>query len=78
MKNASLLRPSLQDFVREISQGNRVVLAQAITLIESKLDEDRALAEQLIEIFKEIEMRFCIISFSSEICVPVAKKPGTN
>ncbi len=49
MKNASLLRPSLQDFVREISQGNRVVLAQAITLIESKLDEDRALAEQLIE-----------------------------
>lgn len=49
MKNASANRLSLQDFVHEILHGNRVVLAQAITLAESKLDEDRALTEQLIE-----------------------------
>ncbi len=42
-------RLSLNDFIREISQGNAVVLAQAITLAESKLDDDRVLAEQLIE-----------------------------
>ena len=49
MKNTATNRLPLQDFVREISLGNRIVLAQAITLVESKLDEDRALAEQLIE-----------------------------
>jgi LAO/AO transport system kinase len=49
LKNTATNRLPLQDFVREISKGNRVVLAQAITLVESKLDEDRALAEQLIE-----------------------------
>ena len=49
MKNTATNRLPLQDFVREISFGNRIVLAQAITLVESKLDEDRALAEQLIE-----------------------------
>ncbi len=49
MKNASANRLSLQDFDREISLGNPVVLAQAITLAESKLDEDRSLADQLIE-----------------------------
>lgn len=49
MKNTATNRLPLQDFVREILQGNSFVLAQAITLVESKLDEDRALAEQLIE-----------------------------
>jgi LAO/AO transport system kinase len=49
LKNTTTNRLPLQDFVREISQSNRVVLAQAITLVESKLDEDRTLAEQLIE-----------------------------
>jgi len=49
LKNAATNRLPLQDFVREISLGNRIVLAQAITLVESKLDEDRTLAEQLIE-----------------------------
>jgi LAO/AO transport system kinase len=49
LKNTTTHRLPLQDFVREILRGNRVVLAQAITLVESKLDEDRALAEQLIE-----------------------------
>lgn len=49
MKNAATIRLSLQDYAREISQGNRVVLAQAITLVESKRDQDRVLAEQLVE-----------------------------
>lgn len=49
MKNPISNRLSLNDFTHEILQGNTVVLAQAITLAESKRDEDRELAEQLIE-----------------------------
>lgn len=49
MKNPSASRLALKDFINEITKGNRVVLAQAITLVESKLEEDRLLAEQLIE-----------------------------
>ncbi len=49
MKNSGTNRLSYHDFVSEILKGHRVVLAQAITLAESKLYEDRLLAEQLIE-----------------------------
>lgn len=49
MKNTPANRLTLQDFGREIPKGNRVVLAQAITLAESKRSEDRTLAEALIE-----------------------------
>lgn len=37
------------EFVLEISRGNVIVLAQAITLAESKLDDDKALADKIIE-----------------------------
>ena len=49
MKNSAPSRFSLPYFVKEITDGNVIVLAQAITLAESKLEEDRVLAEQLIE-----------------------------
>jgi LAO/AO transport system kinase len=49
LKNSVSNRLSLEDFIQEISRGNSVVLAQAITLAESKLDDDRVLAEQVIE-----------------------------
>lgn len=49
MKNTTTHRLAIQDFQEEITRGNVVVLAQAITLAESKLEEDRILAEQLIE-----------------------------
>ncbi len=49
MKNPSASRLTMNDFINEITKGNRVVLAQAITLVESKLEEDRIVAEQLIE-----------------------------
>jgi LAO/AO transport system kinase len=49
LKNSLTNRLPVQDFIREISQGNVVVLAQAITLAESKQEEDRAMAEQVIE-----------------------------
>lgn len=39
----------MNDFINEITKGNRVVLAQAITLVESRLEEDQRLAEQLVE-----------------------------
>ncbi len=49
MKNTIPSRLPINDFVSEIAKGNTVILAQAITLAESKLDEDRELSEQLIE-----------------------------
>lgn len=49
MKTPNNKRLSLKDFIHEILLGNAVVLAQAITLAESKRDDDRILAEELIE-----------------------------
>lgn len=45
----SSAKPSLTDFVSEIPRGNRVLLAQAITLVESQKPEDQAAADELIE-----------------------------
>ncbi len=42
-------RLTLPDYVNGIRQGDKVILAQAITLAESQLDSDVHLAEQLIE-----------------------------
>lgn len=42
-------RLSLQEFNDGILSGNRVVLSRAITLIESKQEKDRELAEKIIE-----------------------------
>jgi LAO/AO transport system kinase len=42
-------RISLEEWVKEIQRGNTVWLAQAITLAESARQEDRQLAESLIE-----------------------------
>ena len=41
---------TLQQYTDGISQGNRVVLGQAITLIESSLPDDQFLAAQLLEV----------------------------
>ncbi len=43
-------RLSLDDYLNGILDGNRVVLSQAITLVESKLAEDNLLAEDLINL----------------------------
>lgn len=42
-------RLSLNEYVDGVLAGNRVVLAQAITLVESRLDADTQLAHQLLE-----------------------------
>lgn len=39
----------VEDFVEEIKQGNRTVLSQAITLVESTLPEHRLLARKIVE-----------------------------
>lgn len=49
MKNQLAHRHTLEEFVDEISKGNTTVLAKAITLVESKLEKDRQMAENLIE-----------------------------
>lgn len=41
--------PSRKEFLDGILRGDRLLLARAITLIESAREDDRALAEQLIE-----------------------------
>jgi LAO/AO transport system kinase len=42
-------RLAVNDYAEGISKGNRVILGQAITLIESNLHNDQLLASQLIE-----------------------------
>lgn len=49
MKNPIISRLPLNVYIQEIARGNTIVLAQAITLAESKRHADRILAEQLIE-----------------------------
>ena len=41
--------PSVETYVAAISQGNRVVLSQAITLLESTRPEHQAVAQQIID-----------------------------
>lgn len=48
-KNSLQKRLSLAEYQEGILAGNKVILAKAITLVESSLPEDAALAEQLIE-----------------------------
>ena len=45
MSNASL---SLEDYVDGVKNGNRIILAQAITLIESKKRSDQEKAQELL------------------------------
>ncbi len=49
MKSHNQTTLSHAEFAHEIQQGNRVVLAKAITMIESKLAKDRQKGQQLIE-----------------------------
>lgn len=49
LKNIAAKQIKLENFISEIPKGNTVMLAQAITLAESLLPEDVALANQLIE-----------------------------
>ena len=49
MKNIASKRPELANFITEIPKGNKVMLAQAITLVESTLAKDIILANDLVE-----------------------------
>ena len=42
-------RKSLEEYKQGVIQGNRVILSQAITLVESNLDSDSELAGQLVQ-----------------------------
>lgn len=49
MKKISRERLNLQEYQNGLASGHKVVLAKAITLVESKLPSDEELAESLIE-----------------------------
>ncbi|MDH4091848.1 MAG: methylmalonyl Co-A mutase-associated GTPase MeaB [Cyclobacteriaceae bacterium] len=49
MKQSIKPRPKLDQLVNGILQGDRVILGQAITLVESKLEHDARLAESALE-----------------------------
>lgn len=49
MKNIASKRPELANFITEIPNGNKVMLAQAITLVESTRADDINLANELVE-----------------------------
>ena len=42
-------RLSADEYIEGVISGNRTILSQAITLIESKLPDDEALAEEVLE-----------------------------
>jgi len=49
LKNIAAKQINLENFISEIPKGNTVLLAQAITLIESNLSEDIITANKLVE-----------------------------
>jgi LAO/AO transport system kinase len=61
---------SRSDYLRGILEGDRAILARAITLIESSLPSDRDLAEQIIE--------DCLPHAGAALCVGVTGVPGAG
>ena len=49
LKLARKPRLSVDQFIEGIKEGNRIILSQAITLIESSLPENQALSQKIIE-----------------------------
>ncbi len=62
--------PSVSEYVEGILQGNRVVLSQAITLIESTRAEHQVLAQQIIE--------QCLPHAGKSIRIGITGSPGVG
>ena len=67
-KKSTLL--TSDEFVKEILSGNRVVLSQAVTLIESSLAEHHQLAQEIIE--------KCLPHSGNSIRVGITGVPGAG
>lgn len=63
-------RLSAQEYIEGVLAGNRILLSQAITLIESELDADRALALQVLD--------GCIEQSGNSIRVGITGVPGVG
>ena len=63
-------RLSVDEYIAEIISGNRVVLSQAITLIESKAPHDIAIANQIIE--------KCLLHSGNSIRIGITGVPGAG
>jgi len=63
-------RLSVDEYVAEILAGNRVVLSQAITLIESKAPQDIVIANQIIE--------KCMLHSGNSIRIGITGVPGAG
>ncbi|MDR0206801.1 MAG: methylmalonyl Co-A mutase-associated GTPase MeaB [Bacteroidales bacterium] len=63
-------RLSTDEYVAEILAGNRVVLSQAITLIESKASKDIVIANQIIE--------KCMLNSGNSIRLGITGVPGAG
>ena len=61
---------SIQQYVEGILRGDRTILAQAITLVESSLEADRNLAEQIVE--------DCLPQSGNSIRVGITGVPGAG
>ncbi len=62
--------PSVSEYVEGILQGNRVVLSQAITLIESTRTEHQELSQQIIE--------QCLLHAGKSIRIGITGAPGVG
>jgi len=63
-------RLSVDEYIAEILAGNRVVLSQAITLIESKAPQDIVIANQIIE--------KCMLHSGNSIRIGITGVPGAG
>ncbi len=65
-------KPKLQfeDYIEGIQKGNRTILSQAITLIESEREEDKELASRIIQ--------FCLKKQTSSFRIGITGVPGVG
>lgn len=63
-------KPTLAAYIKGIQSGNRVVLSQAITLVESQKQEHQVLAQQIIEA--------CLPKASAPIRIGITGAPGVG
>lgn len=70
MKDRPKSRPSLDELIKGIDQQDRIMLSRAITLVESKLQRDKELANQLLD--------HCINNAEKSIRIGVTGVPGVG
>ena len=70
MASAPKKRLTIKQYVDGIKSGDRLILSQAITIIESSLNEDRRLSEKILD--------HCLVTPSNSLRVGITGIPGVG